>query len=1399
MKAKQVHAQRKYAQGAHIPSSNPSTPLERRVETGAQNTYKVFYNNNDAKNLLDIVSFSNIHRHTQPIVLVKRLENTTSVLKREPPAPLHRASKPIENGARSPKREIKKPPVFSPSVSPPSKTKSGRSIKLIKKRLLSKRVRRSNRLRGKPSPVLKKTIIFKNKIKAKTKIVTTKRIIKLSKPPVNETNELDAVCPSTDDDEQPLTYFKKKSQQVSPKEEKEKKKPVPLVKLNRRKSIRRKSNDSEPTPTPEPPRQSTKEEDYAVIGEKKKPVPLATRRKSIRRKSNDSEPTPTPEPPRQSTKKENDAVTAEKKKPVPLVTLNRRKSVRRKSNDSEPTPTPEPLRQSTKEENDDVTAESNSGLYYGTNGIERWISESTKDITKSKDYKVPVLLQKKKKIEKSPVTRGSTTKTTSPPNNVCSSVKFIYLKDVMNASQDDIDGNCNNCTRCEIIKKVVELSKLVRDTRKTTRSNGLDVDPSMDTTVSAYTNIPSPRVHGTAITRLDKSRTSKSEDKQAFFMDLLPGSDKIVEVSWCKIPNRKDSLMSARLISKTNLTNSGDVTLANNETLLDKLLQLYKEKTHTENSTDPVDAQHNSKQKNSEKSENNAPSEKEKKKNVEVDKTTKKTNTDKAKVSLAKITTCKTSNVEKTINGEKTKQSNMEKVNNSEKAVRKQANVEKPTGKQANTEQTKSDTSTTKPANTEKTLKQIKAEKPSKQTNVSKKNENDIPLSKIAEAKNEHKPARIIKRSYSVKRNISQDASTSESKKKKTDCNFPKGVDRAKLVDAPVFYPTEAEFTDPISYFEKVMPIASQFGICKVVPPPDFKPPCVLSDTNRFTVTNQYIPRLYTRWGPAFREMCAIRSYLASQKVHFTRAPLLEGLEVNLPKMYHTVQRLGGLKNVFDKKKWNRVAEEMHFYQLTNPSKKLEQIYVKYLLPYDTLTNRERQMKIAEVEQMWQKKNKKMLARAFNPLHRQKRLLGDSSSDSDSDSEPEAGSDSDEEVTSSSHNSDPLAEAEECIVTGRTMNLNNFEKVAQNAFKMYTPPNEEPNTKTIENLYWKLVLFGADHVCVNSASVDTGEEGYGFTKNKSNPYGKHPWNLKMISQNNGNLLRPLGPVLGLTVPTLHLGMIFSTSCWHRDPHALPWIEYMHQGPEKIWYGIPDEQSDNFRKAVEVLCPTVCQNKGIWLSSDITMIPPNMLLEHDVSLSKITQKPHEFVIVFPKAYSSSICTGYTISESVYFATQSWLTTMSSVFQELRESCEPTTFALEQLVMSVARDGRAPLRVLQTAHAAFAALVTAELAARSALRAIGLQVTVNKGTKGKRRLIRHQDECEICRTTLYLSKVKGVFGKQSALCVQHAMRVLVENETDLDDKKINKDNIELEIFFTKTELEEIEQNLQKRLLS
>ena len=53
------------------------------------------------------------------------------------------------------------------------------------------------------------------------------------------------------------------------------------------------------------------------------------------------------------------------------------------------------------------------------------------------------------------------------------------------------------------------------------------------------------------------------------------------------------------------------------------------------------------------------------------------------------------------------------------------------------------------------------------------------------------------------------------------------------------------------------------------------------------------------------------------------------------------------------------------------------------------------------------------------------------------------------------------------------------------------------------------------------------------------------------------------------------------------------------------------------------------------------VPPDMLVRHGVPVSRCIQSSREFVIVFAGAYYSNISCGYTLSESVHFAAQSWI--------------------------------------------------------------------------------------------------------------------------------------------------------------
>ncbi|XP_027354760.1 lysine-specific demethylase JMJ18-like [Abrus precatorius] len=53
---------------------------------------------------------------------------------------------------------------------------------------------------------------------------------------------------------------------------------------------------------------------------------------------------------------------------------------------------------------------------------------------------------------------------------------------------------------------------------------------------------------------------------------------------------------------------------------------------------------------------------------------------------------------------------------------------------------------------------------------------------------------------------------------------------RPRIEEAPVFYPTIEEFEDTLSYIAKIRPLAEAHGICRIVPPASWAPPCPLKE-----------------------------------------------------------------------------------------------------------------------------------------------------------------------------------------------------------------------------------------------------------------------------------------------------------------------------------------------------------------------------------------------------------------------------------------------------------------------------------------------------------------------------------------------------------------------------------------
>ncbi|KAL3244777.1 hypothetical protein MRX96_018582 [Rhipicephalus microplus] len=451
--------------------------------------------------------------------------------------------------------------------------------------------------------------------------------------------------------------------------------------------------------------------------------------------------------------------------------------------------------------------------------------------------------------------------------------------------------------------------------------------------------------------------------------------------------------------------------------------------------------------------------------------------------------------------------------------------------------------------------------------------------------------------------------------------------------------PTTEEMRDPISYITKIRPEAEKFGICKIVLPPSFQPECKVFDDMRFTAYNQYIHKMLSRWGPNVQHMACIKRCFTNQGITDDQPPLIGGIELDLSHLYHTVQNFGGIQQVMEKKKWHRVADAMHIPKAAQDRvSKVDDAYCKFVLPYDLLSADE----------------KKAIER---------QVLADRERQMAAESEPSSTSaDEDEEDEFSN----------ECVAKGRNISLSVFSRVARNTMSMWY--KHEPSTEEVEKDYWNLVIDQRRHVCVHAGNIDSSVHGSGFPTNRLVPFAKHPWNLKVLTNNPGTVLRCMGPVSGVTIPTLHLSMLYTTGCWYRDPHCLPWIEYLHTGANKIWYSVPAHSSNRFRAAMKEIMPQVCKDSVIWLPSDCAMVPPPQLVEHGCPLSRLVQEKGQFVVIFPGAFTSTIACGYSVSESVYFATQDWLLQAAECFEHMKASCEPPTFSFEKLILGIATEHR-----------------------------------------------------------------------------------------------------------------------------
>eukprot|EP00050_Salpingoeca_kvevrii_P014570 m.37540 g.37540 ORF g.37540 m.37540 type:complete len:1089 (-) comp5842_c1_seq1:46-3312(-) len=452
-----------------------------------------------------------------------------------------------------------------------------------------------------------------------------------------------------------------------------------------------------------------------------------------------------------------------------------------------------------------------------------------------------------------------------------------------------------------------------------------------------------------------------------------------------------------------------------------------------------------------------------------------------------------------------------------------------------------------------------------------------------------------------------------------------------ELPEAPVYYPTDAEFCDPLAYIEKIRAEAEQFGICKIVPPPMWQPVCCLNEAFSFDTKLQRLHQLYRRRGKNSDFLECLRFHLQSEGNSLTEIPRMGGVELDLYKLSSIVARLGGLQAVINKNRWGRIANELRIPQNAfNRETRLQGFYYKYLLSYDMLSDEEKQY----IESQVHDARRARLCR---------RMQADGPREDDAFGFEE----------------------------GKRHTLLSYKRFADEFKKTWYKTLEVPEGQ-LERDFWNILEKDDRHISVMYGSdIDSMTNGSGFPTDANDPYSRFGWNLNVLPGLPGSILKNAEGISGISMPWLYAGMVFATFCWHNEDNYLYSVNYMHFGDAKTWYGVPGSDAYKFEEVFRENLPNEFAQRPNLIHDIVTQLSPAKLTAGGVRVCRTVQRAREFVITFPQAYHAGFSHGFNCGEAVNFATADWLAFGYQATRDYRRQRRPVSLDHEKLVIESCR--------------------------------------------------------------------------------------------------------------------------------
>lgn len=142
-----------------------------------------------------------------------------------------------------------------------------------------------------------------------------------------------------------------------------------------------------------------------------------------------------------------------------------------------------------------------------------------------------------------------------------------------------------------------------------------------------------------------------------------------------------------------------------------------------------------------------------------------------------------------------------------------------------------------------------------------------------------------------------------------SDPKRPKGLG---LPSAPVYRPTTEQFKNPLEFIASIRHEAEQYGICKIVPPPEWQPEFQIDTENfLFKTRIQSVSELQHKISssPEYKEWNGkYMGWLEAVGRGKKRNPTFLGREIDLYKFHKLVSKAGGYEACCNGKAWREIA-----------------------------------------------------------------------------------------------------------------------------------------------------------------------------------------------------------------------------------------------------------------------------------------------------------------------------------------------------------------------------------------------------------------------------------------------------------------------------------------------------------